>query len=136
MKHEVEQEELAEIDREDDSPYKKVILNKVYKEEDKMTKMKNWSILSHNVRYVQHDEESQTPRKLDLNTLDYHQHTGLYHKLKGEKSHTLEADFGISPETLKSNYLDMYEGVHTEMVYTNRFDENSGLSMTYLGQTK
>ena len=29
MKHEIEQE----IDREDDNPYKRVILNKVYKEE-------------------------------------------------------------------------------------------------------
>ena len=56
--------------------------------------------------------------------------------MKGEKSHTLEVDFGINPETLKSNYLDMYEGVHTEMVYTNRFDHNSDLSTTYLGQTK
>ena len=60
----------------------------------------------------------------------------MYCKLKGEKSHTLEVDFGINPETLKSNYIDMYEGVHAEMVYTNMFDENSDLSMTYLGQTK
>ena len=30
----------------------------------------------------------------------------------------------------------MYEEVHAEMVYTNRFDENSDLSTTYLGQTK
>ena len=37
--------------------YKKVILNKVYKEEDKMMQMENWSILSDNVRYVQHDEK-------------------------------------------------------------------------------
>ena len=28
----------------------------------------------------------------------------------------------------------MYEGVHTEAVYTNGFDENSDLSTTYLGQ--
>ena len=56
--------------------------------------------------------------------------------MKGEKSHTLEVDFGINLETWKSNYLDMYEGVHIEMVYTNRFDENSDLSTTYLGQTK
>ena len=48
----------------------------------------------------------------------------------------LKVDFVINPETLKSNYLDMYEGVHAEMVYTNRFDENSDLSTTYLGQTK
>ena len=31
----------------------------------------------------------------------------------------LDVDFGINPERLKSNYLDMYEGVHAEMVYTD-----------------
>ena len=56
--------------------------------------------------------------------------------MKGEKSHTLEVDFGINPETLKSNYLDRYEGVHAKMVYTKRSDENSDLSTTYFGQTK
>ena len=30
----------------------------------------------------------------------------------------------------------MYDRVYTEMVYTKRFDENSDLSTTYLGQTK
>ena len=96
--------------------------------------MENCSILSDNVRYIQPDEKTQP--KLDPNTLDYHQHKELYCKLKGEKSETLEVDFGINPEMLKSNYLDMYEGVHAEMVYTNRFDENSDLSTAYLGQTK
>ena len=48
----------------------------------------------------------------------------------------LDIDFGINWETLKSNYLDMYEGIHAEMIYSNRFDGNSDLSMTYLGQTK
>ena len=47
-----------------------------------------------------------------------------------EKGETLEVDFGINPEMLKSNYLDMSEEVHTEMVYTNRFDDNSDLSTT------
>ena len=83
---------------------------------------------------MQHDEKTQP--KLDLNTLDFHKHKESYCKLKGEKGETLEVDFGNNPETLKSNYLDMYERVHTEMVYTNRFDENSDLSTTYLGQTK
>ena len=119
-----------------DNPYKKVILNKVYWDEDKMMQMENWSILSDNVRYVQHDERSKTSHKLDKNTLHYHQHKELYCKLKGEKSNTLDADIGINPETMKSNYLDMYEGVHADMVYTNRFDENLDLGMKYLGQTK
>ena len=39
----------------DDNPDKKVVLNKVFKEEDKSQEMKNWSIFSDNVRYVQHD---------------------------------------------------------------------------------
>ena len=45
-------------------------------------------------------------------------------------------DFGINPETLKRNYLDMYKGVHAKMVFTNRFGENSDLITTYVGQTK
>ena len=113
-----------------------MILNMVYKEEDKTMQMENCSICSDNIRYVQHDEKPKAPHKLDINTLDYHQHEELYYKLKGERSQMLEVDFGINPETLKSNYQNMYEGVHAEMVYTNRFDENSDLSTTYLGQTK
>ena len=30
----------------------------------------------------------------------------------------------------------MYQGVYAEMVSANKFNENSDLSMTYLGQTK
>ena len=37
---------------------------------------------------------------------------------------------------MKSNYLDMYEGVHADVVYTKRFDESSDLSTAYLGQTE
>ena len=29
----------------------------------------------------------------------------------------------------------MYEGVHADVIYTNRFDESSDLSITYLGKT-
>ena len=31
-------------------------------------------------------------------------------------------------------YLNIYEGVHTDVIYTNRFDEGSDLSTTYLGR--
>ena len=30
----------------------------------------------------------------------------------------------------------MYEGIQTEVIRTTRFDENSDLSITYLGTTK
>ena len=89
MKQEIEQEKLVETetDKEHDNPYRRVILNKVYQDEDKTMQIENWSILSDKVRYVQHDERSKTPHKLDVNTLDYYQHKEFYYKLKGEKSH-------------------------------------------------
>ena len=46
----------------------------------------------------------------------------------------LNVDFAIDPETMKSNYLDLYEGVHADILYTYRFNKNSDLSMAYLGQ--
>ena len=49
---------------------------------------------------------------------------------------TLDVDFAIYPDILKPKYLDVYEGVYTEMVYANKFNENLNLSTTYLGQTK
>ena len=37
-------------------------------------------------------------------------------------------------DRLKEEYLDRYEGVKSEIVDTTRFDENSDLSVTYLGK--
>ena len=39
-----------------DNPYKRVVLNNVYKMPQKCPEMKNWSIFSDNIRYVQHDQ--------------------------------------------------------------------------------
>ena len=124
--------EITQI--QDANPYKKVVLNKVFKEEDKSPEMRNWSILSDNVRYVQHDQV--TPQNLNIDTLDYRDDKELYLKLREEEIETLDIDFGLYPDILKSKYLDIYEGVYAELVYTNKFNENSDLSMTYLGQTK
>ena len=82
--------------------------------------MRNWSIFSDNVRYIQHKQ--MTPHKLNIDTLDYRHHKELYFKLKGEERQTLDIDFGIYPDVLKSKYLDVYEGVYAEMVYANKFN--------------
>ena len=118
----------------DDNPYKKVVLNKVFKEEDKSPEMKNWSIFSDNDRYVQHDQAP--PQNLNIDILDYRDHKELYLKLREKERETLDVDFGLYPDVIKSKYLDVYEAVDAEMVYPNKFNENSDLSMTYLGQTK
>ena len=46
----------------------------------------------------------------------------------------LELDFGDMPEKLKEKYLDIYEGIQSEIISTTRFNENSDLSTTYLGR--
>ena len=56
--------------------------------------------------------------------------------MKEEQGSGLNIDFGINVDSLKMKYLDPYEDVYADMVYTNRFDKNSDLSNTYLGQTK
>ena len=49
---------------------------------------------------------------------------------------TLDIDFGICPDVLKSKYLDMYEDVYTEMVHDNKFNEHSDLRLNILGTDK
>ena len=124
--------ETAQI--QDDNPYKKVVLNKVFKEQDRFPEMRNWSIFSDNVWYIQHDQA--TPLNLNIDTLDYRDHEELYFKLREKMGETLDIDFGLYPDIIKSRYLDVYKGVYAEMVYASKFNEDSDLNMLYLGQTK
>ena len=38
------------------------------------------------------------------------------------------------PQKLQEEYMDIYEEIHSEIISSNRFDENSDLSTTYLGR--
>ena len=41
---------------------------------------------------------------------------------------------GLYPDITKARYLDVYEDIYAEIVFANKFNKNSDLSMTYLGQ--
>ena len=114
-----------------DNPYKRVVLSNVYKVPEKCPEMKNWSIFS-DIRYVQHDQKAT--QNLNFDTLNYRNHKDLYLQLK-EVFLALDIDFGIYTDITKARYLDVYEDIYAEMVYTSKFDENSDLSTTYLGKT-
>ena len=43
-------------------------------------------------------------------------------------------NFGGSPDKLKTEYLDVYEGVYAEIISSDRFDKDTDLSTMYLGQ--
>ena len=52
-----------------------------------------------------------------------------------EERDIIELDFGPTPNILNEEYLDIYEGIQSEILNTTRFDENSDLSTTYLGKS-
>ena len=112
-----------------DNPYK---LNNVYKVPEKCPEMMNWSIFSDNIRYVQHDQI--ITQNLNFDTLDYKNHKDLYLQLKEESLLSLDINFGLYPDVTKARFLDVYEDIYAEMVYASKFDENSDLSTTYLGE--
>ena len=47
-----------------------------------------------------------------------------------------EVDFSTVPENLQEEYLDMSEGIQSDIVSSSRFDENSDISTTHLGRTE
>ena len=67
-------------------------------------------------------------------TLDIKAVNKYKHKPSTEDKECKELDFGTMPQKLQEEYLDMYEGIQSEVVSSNRFNENSDLSTTYLGR--
>ena len=92
------------------------------------------SIFTDQIKYIQHDERSKY--RFNLKPLNHQQHNDLYDQMNEVHCSSLNIDFGINANSLKMKYLDSYEDVYVDMVHTNRCDENSDLSTTYLGQTK
>ena len=54
--------------------------------------------------------------------------------MQEKESLSTNLNFGSSSTKLKSEYLDMYEGIYAEIVRSDRFDEDTDLNTMYLGQ--
>ena len=110
---------------------KKLIVNNAERIDPLMTQMEQWSILSNVLNYIQHDKHYAINQTLDIKTVNKHKN-----KLNTRKEEqSVELDFGSSPLKLCKEYLDIYEGIQLEIVNTTRLNENSDLSMTYLGRS-
>ena len=66
--------------------------------------------------------------------MNYRQERDLYKELQEKELVSADVNFGRSPEKLKAEYLDVYEGVYAKVISTDRFDADTDLSTTYLGQ--
>ena len=132
IQQEMEQEKL--VGTEIENTYQKAILTNVNKKGKDPAQMEEWSILSDHVRYVKHEEGSETFHRLNIDVLNYCQNKDLYKDLTEKEILKTNVNFGSNKGKLKSDYLDGYEGVYAKVISTNRFDEDTDLSTTYLGQ--
>ena len=93
-----------------------------------MTQMEQWSILSNVLNYLQHSKFNSINRLLNVKPENRY-------RIKPDMGKEFrEVDFGTIPENLQEEYLDVYEGIQSDIVSSSRFDENSNISTTYLGR--
>ena len=92
--------------------------------------MEQWSILSNVLNYVQHCRFSSMNHTLDVKAMKrYKSKADVDREFK-------ELDFGTTPLKLQEEYMDIYEGIHSDIVSSSRFDENSDIRTTYLAKTE
>ena len=91
--------------------------------------MEQWFILSNVLNYVQHSRLHSMNHMLDIKVVDKYKY-----RPSTDNKEFKQLDFGITPQKLQEEYMDIYEGIHSEVVSSNRFDENSDISTTYLGR--
>ena len=109
------------------NPYKGLIVCNVEKIEPLLAQMEQWSILSNKLNY--------------MHSKNYHSFgISAVNKCKNnvdikEERDIIELNFGPTPNILKEEYLEVYEGLQSEILNTTRFDENSDLSTTHLGKS-
>ena len=94
-----------------------------------MTQIEQWSILSNVLNYVQHSRLNLMNHTLDIKAVERYK----YRPNKDNREFK-ELDFGATSQKLQEEYMDIYEGIHSEVVGSNRFDKNSDISTTYLGR--
>ena len=131
MKLEIKQEK--QLDQMDDdngevNPYRELIVKNVEKIEMQKSEMEQLSILSNSLNYVQHSK---------FNSMDHSLSICLVNRYKVKPNESLfssgiefrEIDFGTNLQNLQTKYLDMYEGIQSDIVRSSKFDKNSDVSM-------
>ena len=136
MKLELEQEK--QLDQMDDNngkvnPYRELIVNNAEKMEMQKSQMEQWSILSNSLNYVQHSKFNSMDHSLHICLVDRYKVRPNY-SLFSSRNEFREIDFGTNLQNLQTEYLDVYEGIQSDIVSSSKFDKNSDISMTYLGK--
>ena len=96
-----------------------------------MTQMEQWSILSNVLNYIQYHRHPKNYHNLSINAVNKYKNSCD----TGKERDIVELDFAVMLKILWEEYLDVYEGIQSEVVNTISIDENLDLSTTYLGRS-
>ena len=130
LHQEIEQErQLNRIDETNGgtNSYKELIVNKAEKIEPLLTQMEQLSILSNTLNYIQYDRYPKYYHSLGISAVN---RCGKNLTTKEGGKRYIRVRFWSNT----GEYLDVYEGIWSEILSTTRFDGNSDLSSTHLGK--
>ena len=117
----------------DENPYKELIVNNMSRVNNVLTQIEQWSILSSVINYVQYSKNPKNFHSMIMNPAKLSKTINSTKSRNVNKS-LLDINLTDGPGRSKEEYLDRYKGVKSEIVDTTRFDKNSDLSTTYLGE--
>ena len=80
-----------------------------------MTQMEQWLIVSNVLSYVQHSRFHSMNYTLDIKAVNMYKH-----KPNTDDREFKELDFGKTPQKLQEEYMAVYEGIHSEIVSSNK----------------
>ena len=95
------------------NPYKELIVNNAEKIDPLLTQMEQWSILSNTLNYIQYDRYPKIYHSLGIIVVNK---CGRNPGTKEEERDILELDFSQTLDILREEYLDVYEGIQSEML--------------------
>ena len=105
-------EHKRQLNRIDDTngqinPCKELVVNNAEKIEPLLAQMEQWSILSNMLNYIQYDRHPKNYHNLGISMVNKCRNN-LDIKEEGD---IIELGFGLTPNILKEEYLDVYEGI-------------------------
>ena len=137
MKEEIDQNvELDKLDDTsgDENPYRELIVNIADKIENTLSQMDQWSILSNVINYVQYSKNPKDFYAMSVKSTNKNK-TNVGRKQEKKDRPIPEGCLVDTSDNLTGEYLDRYKGVKSEILVITWFNENSDLSVTYLGRT-
>ena len=102
--------------------YQNIIINEFNRANIIISQLEQWTILSNVVNYVQYDRNPRNYYNLEVKALEQKNNRNLYDRSKDGDRQDIELDFGDTPDRLKGENLDMYNGVISEVLCTTKFD--------------